>query len=282
MLKRIQIAIIGAIFMLAGVQAQAETINTRIGDLSFTHNFANGYPTDATVQKLFDEMDFQRACQAYIWSIPIVSMAQWQYAHTQQLGAENGQIVFVESYDDKVGGLTYNATTPYVLPFIDLADGPWVVVMPEGEVRGAAHDMWQIGITKMTEPGKYLFVGPGQDVPGEVNNDEYHVFQSPTMSLMLGIRLMSTDRDERMAILKKIDIYPYSERKNPKPRGYTTPNGKAWLAAHPSIWRKIIIPAELKWEIRDKLDQANITERVLFPGLDGLTSWLKRHYSPKV
>jgi len=54
-----------------------------------------------------------------------------------------------------------------------------------------------------------------------------------------------------------------------------------WLASHPEIWRKIIIPAELKWEIRDKLDQANITERVLFPGLDGLSRWLKRHYSPK-
>ena len=98
--------------ILAGVHAQAETIKTRIGDLSFTHDFANGYPTDATVKKLFDEMDFQRAVQAYIWSIPIVSMAQWQYAHTEQLGAKNGQIVFVESYDDKLGGLTYNATTP--------------------------------------------------------------------------------------------------------------------------------------------------------------------------
>lgn len=55
-----------------------------------------------------------------------------------------------------------------------------------------------------------------------------------------------------------------------------------WLKKHPSIWRKIIIPAKLKWEIRDKLDQANITERVLFPGLDGLGSWLKRQYSPKI
>ena len=54
-----------------------------------------------------------------------------------------------------------------------------------------------------------------------------------------------------------------------------------WLAGHPGLWRRIVIPAPLKWEIRDKLDQANISERVLFPGLDGLSSWLKRQYSPK-
>lgn len=55
-----------------------------------------------------------------------------------------------------------------------------------------------------------------------------------------------------------------------------------WLADHPEVWRKIIIPAELKLEIRDKLDQANVTERVLFPGLDGLSAWLRRHYRPSI
>ena len=54
-----------------------------------------------------------------------------------------------------------------------------------------------------------------------------------------------------------------------------------WLAAHPDLYARYIIPAGLKWEIRDKLDQANITERVLFPGLDGLSVWLRRHYTPR-
>ncbi|MBN2151876.1 MAG: FRG domain-containing protein [Candidatus Lokiarchaeota archaeon] len=57
-----------------------------------------------------------------------------------------------------------------------------------------------------------------------------------------------------------------------------------WLQQHgdiPGLFRKIDIPASLKWEIRDKLDQSNINERMLFPGLDGLCKWLGRHYSQR-
>jgi hypothetical protein len=54
-----------------------------------------------------------------------------------------------------------------------------------------------------------------------------------------------------------------------------------WLDEHPDLCRKVIVPAELKWEIRDKLDQANINERTLFPGLDGLSRWLERYYLPR-
>lgn len=55
----------------------------------------------------------------------------------------------------------------------------------------------------------------------------------------------------------------------------------AWLRSHPGTCRRIVIPHELKWEIRDKLDQANVNERVLFPGLEGLCRWLGRQYLPR-
>jgi hypothetical protein len=53
-----------------------------------------------------------------------------------------------------------------------------------------------------------------------------------------------------------------------------------WLDANPDLWHAWLIPPTAKAEIRERLDQANITERVLTPGLDGLAAWLRRYYGP--
>jgi hypothetical protein len=47
------------------------------------------------------------------------------------------------------------------------------------------------------------------------------------------------------------------------------------------VWRAWEIPPDVKADIRERLDQANINERVLLPGLDGLAAWLRRYYSPE-
>jgi hypothetical protein len=51
-----------------------------------------------------------------------------------------------------------------------------------------------------------------------------------------------------------------------------------WLNDHEDLYFRLVIPAGMKWEIRDKLDQINITERMIYPGLDGLSKFLKRWY----
>jgi FRG domain-containing protein len=48
--------------------------------------------------------------------------------------------------------------------------------------------------------------------------------------------------------------------------------------SNPDLVLRIVISASMKSEARDMLDQNNISERSLFPGLPGLCAWLKRYY----
>ena len=53
-----------------------------------------------------------------------------------------------------------------------------------------------------------------------------------------------------------------------------------YLRKNSGLVRRIVIAADAKSKIRDMLDQNNITERMLFPGLPGLCDWLRRYYGP--
>ena len=87
-------------------------------------------------------MDYQRASQAYIWSVPLVSNYAWKQAYAD-MGAEDGQITYVESHESKLGGLTYNTSTPYAITWFNVEKEPVVIEIPTDELRGTMYTMWE-------------------------------------------------------------------------------------------------------------------------------------------
>ncbi len=212
----------------------AQEVQTRIGKLSFE----GGYPSHATVDKLYDEMDFQRAVQTYLWSIPLVGFAQWQEEHENVFGAMDGDVVYYVSYKDKLGLLTSNATTPYIIGFLNLArTGPVVIDYPAGPTAGGILDFWQRPVSDLglTGPdkgagGKYLILGPDQSVE---DTEGYIVVNSPMNNIMHAFRVLATDPDESKKLRESYQAYPYSKRNNPSRTRIVTPDGKHWEGWHP-------------------------------------------------
>jgi len=222
------------------VQSELQAVETRIGRLDFTHDFANGYPTDETVEKLYDERDFQRACQAYLWSLPAVAFTSWQRGTHKQLGAKNGQIVAILSYEARQGILTANATTPYYLGFADLSARPLVLEMPAKGVQGAINDSWQNAIPGTDKPGKHLVLAPGQVAPNDAAG--YAVRQSPTVNVFLGVRLTDPDPESAKQALAQLKMYPYAQRANPPTMKILDAGTRKWSGLPPrgvEYWERL-------------------------------------------
>src|SRR3954469_22717399 len=122
---------------------------------------------------VFEELDYQLACQAYLWALPLVSYAQWKTQHYDVFGATGSDLVRYLTYRDRLGLITANATTPYILNFFDLGEtGPLVVELPAGSIAGGLSDFWQREFAVIGEMGpdggrggRHLVVGPGQAAP---------------------------------------------------------------------------------------------------------------------
>ena len=63
------------------------------------------------------------------------------------------------------------------------------------------------------------------------------------------------------------------------PMGMTDIEG--FLNAYTRNTVKYVIDRQLRWRVRDMLDSLNISERLLYPGLEGLSKWIARHYYVK-
>jgi hypothetical protein len=205
-------------------------IASRIGSLEFE----GGYPTQESLTKLYDELDFQRAVQTYLWAIPLVSLAQWQHAYETEFGMQDGDLVLTTSFRDKLGILTANDTTPYLVGFVNLSrTGPLVIDYPQGKTAGGILDFWQRPVVDMglTGPdggqgGKYLLIGPGQEVPPGAAAD--HIVHSPTNNILHGLRVLTSDPQEAQALTASYQVYSYAQRENPRRIQIIPVGGKPW------------------------------------------------------
>src|SRR5262245_52346965 len=115
------------ILLASSPLAQAQSVDTHVGKLELDV----GYPTKATAEKLYDEMDFQRATQAFLWALPAVGFHALHLAHLNAFGAKDGEVVLYQDLKDKEGMLTPNITTLYAFSFWNMKEkGPLVVEVP--------------------------------------------------------------------------------------------------------------------------------------------------------
>lgn len=233
-MKSVQRSLIVASVLLGALASGAapgngQNIDTRIGELKYE----NGYPTKETSQKLYDEMDLQRASQAYMWSVPAVNFASIKAGWFRDLGATYNDILLYQDFlDTKSLYLTGNNTTIYAASQIDLKNGPVVVEVPAGPTAGMFADAWfkTYGLGRLGpdkgKGGKYLLVPPGYK--GALPKEGYFITPIPTMDVNYFIRGVVIKGDVAGAadMIAKSKIYPYSARANPKPNRILRVSGK--------------------------------------------------------
>jgi len=202
-------------------------VETRLGKLQFR----DGFPEKATADILYDNLDFQRAVQAYLLGLPAVNMMGLREGLTK-LGPANFTIpTFETMMDSRSLFLTANANTAYTWIWINLHDGPLVVEVPPMTL-GMIDDFWfryvtDIGIVgpDKGKGGKYLLLPPGykEEVPGG-----YMVVNVPTYESILVWRNFPVNGDIAPAIenLKKLTkIYPVTQAKNPAANTFVNVSG---------------------------------------------------------
>jgi hypothetical protein len=222
-MKTVHCLLLAALALPVTANAQTQMTDTRIGKLEFEL----GLPTEKTVTKLFDELDFQRAVQSYLWSLPIVGMESLARSIESNSGARPGEVGIFEGYRNVSAYFTADATTPYILGVIHLEkSGPTVLAVPPGLIGGSIVDMWQRATTDIGVTGpdkgsgaKFLLVGPGQQVPEAFG---YVVVRSPTFHTIFFFRALDPDPAKANALKTGVQVYPFAQRDNPKPTRYVT------------------------------------------------------------
>ena len=214
--------------------ATPDKLETRLGTLTSV----DGVPDAATAQKVYDNLDFQRATQAYLSSIQIASMNGMREGILKWGPANYTALLFEELMDSKTLFLTPNTVSIYQLLWLDLTDGPMVMETPPN-VIGLVDDAWfhyvadfgQVGPDK-NKGGKYLFLPPGYK--GEIP-DGYFVKKTQTYGnwvIWRGAQVNGSTAPAINATKEKLRVYPLAKEDNPPKMTFINVTGKPFNTIH--------------------------------------------------
>lgn len=189
-------------------------VESRIGTLEFQ----DGQPNNATVAKLYDQLDFQYATRAFSDTLQGVSIHSLRKG-LQSIGVKDNEVtVFSELMDAKSLFLTANADTIYFMAGLDLSKGPMVIEVPP-QVLGIVQDAWFRWVIDLGVPGpdrgeggKYLIVPPGYE--GSLPEGEFNIAHSKTThGVWFARAFMENGNDPKPVVeqIKKLTkVYPYT------------------------------------------------------------------------
>jgi hypothetical protein len=203
-----------------------------------TLRFFDGMPDEATVNKVYDNLDFCRGVDAFLTGIPAASV----YAGLEGLGeagVKPGDLgIFEELMDARSLFLTANSTTVYCMTELNVKDGPVVVVIPPG-VLGPVDDAYfrfvtDIGVTgpDKGKGGKYLFVH--RDYDGEIP-DGYFVIRTITYRNLMFFRAFVKDGDLKgtvAGVKAGFRMYPLAQAGNPPEQVFHNLSGRKFNTIH--------------------------------------------------
>ena len=231
--------------------ATPDKLETRIGTLTSV----DGLPDKETVEKIYDNLDFQHGVQAFLSGIQIASMHGLRKGLLGFGPANITAVLWEDLMDSKSLWLTPNTTSVYMASWLQMTDEPWVIETPP-DVLGIIDDHWfkyvgdfgRLGPDK-SKGGKFLILPPGYK--GAVP-DGYFVLRTNTYGNWVIWRGFQVDGSTKLAVESTKSIfrmYPLSKKDNPPKMNFVNASGKFNNTIHRmdyGIWEEInaVVQAE--------------------------------------
>jgi len=207
-----------------------DVVETSLGTL----RFFDGFPDSTTVQKVYDNLDFQRGVQAFLRSLPAAALYGLRKG-IRTIGPDNQTVIITEAMtDSRQLAFVPNTETVYTCAWLNTKDGPLVIELPPN-VLGFINDFWGryvVDLGKagpdMGRGGKFILLPPGYT--GTLP-EGYFVVRSSTYGNFIFFRGFALGGDPQKAVTESkalYRVYALSDTVNPPAMNFVNIAGKYW------------------------------------------------------